>query len=110
MNISNIKYLICFCFFLVSLNVSAEKMHGLAMHGLPIHAEEEENLPYVNPLAPKGGTLRLGVYGSFDNLNRIAFKGSKAAGLGYINDTLMLYRIETVNEGDNLIGREIPPI
>ena len=39
--------------------------------------------------APKGGTLRLGVYGSFDNLNRIAFKGSKAAGLGYINDTLM---------------------
>ena len=28
-------------------------------------------------------------YGAFDNLNRVAFKGSKAAGLGYINDTLM---------------------
>ena len=33
--------------------------------------------------------MRLGVYGSFDNLNRIAFKGSRAAGLGYVNDTLM---------------------
>ena len=89
MNISNIKYLIFFCFFCISSNILAEKMHGLAMHGSPIHAEGEKYLPYVNPLAPKGGTLRLGVYGSFDNLNRIAFKGSRAAGLGYINDTLM---------------------
>ena len=89
MNIANIKYLILFCFFFLSSNSLAQKMHGLAMHGSPIHAEEEDYLPYVNPLAPKGGTLRLGVYGSFDNLNRIAFKGTRAAGLGYINDTLM---------------------
>ena len=89
MNIANIKYLIFFCFFFLSSNSLAQKMHGLAMHGSPIHAEEEDYLPYVNPLAPKGGTLRLGVYGSFDNLNRIAFKGTRAAGLGYINDTLM---------------------
>jgi len=64
-------------------------MHGIAMHGLPMHGSDEKHLPYVNPDAPKGGVLRLGVYGSFDNLNRIAFKGSRAAGLGYINDTLM---------------------
>ena len=68
MNISNIKYLIFFCFFFTFSNVLAEKLHGLAMHGLPIHTDEEEYLPYVNPFAPKGGTLRLGVYGSFDNL------------------------------------------
>ena len=54
-----------------------------------MHSSDEKHLPYVNPDAPKGGVLRLGVYGSFDNLNRIAFKGSRAAGLGYINDTLM---------------------
>jgi microcin C transport system substrate-binding protein len=64
-------------------------MHGIAMHGSPIHSSEETYLPYVNPDAPKGGALRLGAYGSFDNLNRIAFKGRKAAGLGYLNDTLM---------------------
>tara|TARA_B110000438_G_scaffold297195_1_gene343196 strand:- start:7 stop:1812 length:1806 start_codon:yes stop_codon:yes gene_type:complete len=89
MNISKIKYLIIFCLLFLSSNLLAKKMHGLAMHGFPVHAETEVYLPYVNPSAPKGGTLRLGVYGSFDNLNRIAFKGSKAAGLGYLNDTLM---------------------
>jgi len=67
----------------------AEKMHGLAMHGIPKYDKNFTHLAYVNPDAPKGGTLRFGSYGSFDNLNRVAFKGSKAAGLGYINDTLM---------------------
>ena len=89
MNFSKIIYLIFFCFLFISSNLLAKKMHGLAMHGIAMHSEEEKYLPYVNPLAPKGGTLKLGVYGSFDNLNRIAFKGSKAAGLGYVNDTLM---------------------
>jgi microcin C transport system substrate-binding protein len=67
----------------------AEKMHGLAMHGVPKYDKNFTHLSYVNPDTPKGGTLRFGSYGSFDNLNRVAFKGSKASGLGYINDTLM---------------------
>ena len=67
----------------------AEKIHGLAMHGIPKYDKNFIHLSYVNPDAPKGGTLRFGSYGSFDNLNRVAFKGSKASGLGYINDTLM---------------------
>ena len=76
-------------FFIFSQPVFANKLHGIAMHGLPLHGSGIKSLPYVNPNAPKGGALRLGIYGSFDNLNRIAFKGSKAAGLGYLNDTLM---------------------
>ena len=83
------KFIILLFVFLFSQSVLANKMHGIAMHGLPMHGSDEKHLPYVNPDAPKGGVLRLGVYGSFDNLNRIAFKGSRAAGLGYINDTLM---------------------
>ena len=59
------------------------------MHGKPKYEEGFTHLDYVNPDAPKGGTVRFGAYGAFDNLNRVAFKGSKAAGLGYINDTLM---------------------
>ena len=81
-----------FSFLIILLVVQpsyANKMHGIAMHGSPIHSDEETYLPYVNPDAPKGGALRLGAYGSFDNLNRIAFKGRRAAGLGYLNDTLM---------------------
>ena len=67
----------------------AEKTHGIAMHGKPKYEESFTHLDYVNPDAPKGGVVRFGSYGSFDNLNRVAFKGSKAAGLGYVNDTLM---------------------
>ena len=89
MNLINFKIFVVFFIFFLSQPLFAEKMHGLAMHGLPLHEINENHLPYVNPNAPKGGTLRFGVYGSFDNLNRVAFKGSKAAGLGYINDTLM---------------------
>ena len=83
------KIFIVFFILFLSEQIHAQKMHGLAMHGSPLHKITENYLPYVNPEAPKGGTLRFGVYGSFDNLNRVAFKGSKAAGLGYINDTLM---------------------
>ena len=57
-------------------------MHGIAMHGMPKYDKNFKYLDYVNPNAPKGGILRYGVYGSFDNLNRVAFKGRKAAGLG----------------------------
>ncbi len=78
-----------FIVFFYSKNALSEKMHGLAMHGLPKYNDDFTHLSYVNPDAPKGGTLKFGVYGSYDNLNRVAFKGSKAAGLGYINDTLM---------------------
>ena len=59
------------------------------MHGTPKYPDNFTHLDYVNADAPKGGTIKFGSYGSFDNLNRVAFKGSKAAGLGYINDTLM---------------------
>ena len=83
------KLLIFISVFLFLKNVYAEKMHGIAMHGAPKYDSNFTYLSYINPNAPKGGKLKFGVYGSFDNLNRVAFKGSKAAGLGYINDTLM---------------------
>ena len=78
-----------FLFLLPFKLASAEKVHGIAMHGTPKYSSNFTHLDYVNPNAPKGGTVKFGSYGSFDNLNRVAFKGSKAAGLGYVNDTLM---------------------
>ncbi len=87
------KFLIIFVIFITTIslckNSYSEKVHGIAMHGAPKYASDFEYLDYVNPDAPKGGTVKFGSYGSFDNLNRVAFKGSKAAGLGYVNDTLM---------------------
>ena len=89
MKINNLKIFSILFIFLVSTPVLAKKMHGLAMHGQPKYDENFTYLEYVNPEAPKNGTIKFGSYGSFDNLNRVAFKGSRAAGLGYLNDTLM---------------------
>ncbi len=84
------KISILFIFLLSFQNYShANKVHGIAMHGKPKYESNFTHLDYVNPNAPKGGVVKFGSYGSFDNLNRVAFKGSKAAGLGYVNDTLM---------------------
>ena len=76
-------------FLLFAQNADSAPSHGLAMHGSPKYDKNFKHLDYVNPEAPKGGTVRFGVYGSYDNLNRVAFKGSRAAGLGYMHDTLM---------------------
>ena len=88
----NQKFFNFFLFFIIILFITkanSEKMHGLSMHGKPKYENNFTHLSYVNPNAPKGGIVKFGSYGSFDNLNRVAFKGSKAAGLGYLNDTLM---------------------
>ena len=85
----SILILSVFLFLLPFKLASAEKVHGIAMHGTPKYSSNFTHLDYVNPNAPKGGVVKFGSYGSFDNLNRVAFKGSKAAGLGYVNDTLM---------------------
>src|SRR5918997_522607 len=53
--------------------------HGLAMHGAPALAPDFRNFSYVNPNAPKGGRLVLGVQGTYDSLNPFPVKGLTAA-------------------------------
>lgn len=53
--------------------------HALAMHGAPRYPDGFKNFDYVNPDAPKGGTLRLGVVGTFDNLNPFIVRGTVPA-------------------------------
>ncbi len=64
--------------------------HGIAMHGEPALPRDFAHLPYVNPDAPKGGQLKLGAAGSFDNLNPFTIKGSTPQGLReYVFESLM---------------------
>jgi len=69
----------------------AEPTHGVAMHGAPKYGPDFTHFDYVNPDAPKGGTVKLGVQvGSFDTLNGYTIKGVPATGLGLLYDTLMV--------------------
>lgn len=69
---------------------NAAPVHGIAMHGAAAHPADMKAFPYVNPAAPKGGRVRLGVVGSFDSLNIFSFKGEKGAGVrGYVYESLL---------------------
>lgn len=64
--------------------------HGLSMYGDLKYPADYAHFDYVNPAAPKGGSLRLAAMGTFDNLNPFILKGVSAPGLGLTFDTLML--------------------
>lgn len=59
------------------------------MHGAPKYAPGFAHLDYVNPDAPKGGTLRQAATGTFDTLNPYSIKGNAAQGLNLVYDRLM---------------------
>src|SRR5690348_4473582 len=65
------------------------KSHALSLFGDIKYGPDFKHFDYVNPDAPKGGTVRYSAIGTFDNLNPFILKGSPAAGSGETFDTLM---------------------
>lgn len=65
--------------------------HGIAMHGEPKYPEGFSHFDYVNPDAPKGGSLKLAVVSNgFDSFNPFDIRGVAAAGVStYLYDTLL---------------------
>lgn len=62
--------------------------HAVTIHSTPKYPSDFGHLDYVNPNAPKGGTIKLAARGSFDSLNAFILKGVTAAGVGGLFDTL----------------------
>ncbi len=67
---------------------TVQPVHGIAMHGEPKYPKGFSHFDYVNPDAPKGGTVRQATIGSFDSLNQFIVKGESADGIGAIYDSL----------------------
>lgn len=73
-------------------NLSEEKplTHGIAMHGKLKYPADFTHLEYANPEAPKEGSLKLGVQGTFTSLNPLNTRGGAAAGIrGYLYESLL---------------------
>ena len=68
---------------------STRPAHGLSMYGEMKYGPGFEHFAYVNPKAPKGGTVKLFAIGTFDTLNPFTLRGVPAAGAGQVFDTLM---------------------
>ncbi|MDB5511301.1 MAG: oppA [Enterovirga sp.] len=66
--------------------------HALSLMGTPRYPAGFPHFDHVRPDAPKGGLLRLGVQGTFDNFNLFVagVKGELENGIGlHLHDTLM---------------------
>lgn len=72
-----------------ALSAEAKRTHAIAMHGEPKYPEGFKHFAYVNPSAPKGGSMSQGSLGGYDSFNGFIIKGEAADGLGAIYDTLM---------------------
>ena len=72
----------------ISQDVSPKS--AIAMHGTPKYGGADfSHFDYVNPDAPKGGTLNQHVIGTFDSLNPYIIKGVAAGGLTFLGNTLI---------------------
>lgn len=74
-----------------------EKHHALSLIRAPKYPADFKYFGYVNPDAPKGGTVKLQAQATFDNLNAAVFRGDLAQGLlgaAPIYDSLMLSSLE----------------
>ncbi|TYC79928.1 ABC transporter substrate-binding protein [Stappia sp. BW2] len=63
--------------------------HAAALNGTPKYGPDATHFDYVNPDAPKGGTVRLSASGGFDTFNILAQKGNIAPGILNIYESLM---------------------
>jgi microcin C transport system substrate-binding protein len=65
------------------------KTHAVTFADAPKYAADFKHLEYVNPNAPKGGTFRRAIIGTYDSFNPFALKGVSFRASGYMYDTLL---------------------
>jgi len=83
------------------------KSHGLSLFGDLKYGPDFAHFDYVNPEAPKGGSVHYSAIGTFDTLNPFTLKGNAAAGLGLDTDTLMVGSPEEPASAYGLIAETV---
>lgn len=85
--------------------------HGLSIHGDLKYGPRFPHFAYVNPAAPKGGSVRLAATGTFDNLNPFILKGVPPQGIGTTFETLLVTSADEPSSEYGLIAETIqtPP-
>ena len=80
---------------------------GISTVGDLKHPQGFEHFDYVNPQAPKGGTLRLSDEGNFDTLNPLLARGEVGAGLGMVFDTLLTPALDELSSSYGLLAESL---
>ena len=76
--------------FTISQNVFANTTisHAIAMHGEPKYNEDFLSVEYVSNNADKGGNIVRSSIGTYDTFNPFTLKGTSAAGIGFLYESL----------------------
>ncbi|MDX6748830.1 extracellular solute-binding protein [Geminicoccaceae bacterium 1502E] len=68
--------------------------HAISMYGDIKYPPGFEHFDWVNPEAPKGGTLVQSALGSFDSFNPYILRGQPAGGIGLVFETLTVQSLD----------------
>ncbi len=79
--------------------------HGLTLFESVKYPPGFKHYDYVNPTAPKGGRLRLGLLGSFDSLNAFTLKGDPID--PGVNETLMSRSLDEPSSEYGLLAETV---
>jgi microcin C transport system substrate-binding protein len=86
---------------------SAPKSHGVAIHGDLKYPPDFKHFDYVNPDAPKGGSVRLAWFGTYDSFNPFVLRGVPAIGIGAVFDTLLTPAADEPNTEYGLVAESV---
>ncbi|MBA7473828.1 Oligopeptide-binding protein AppA [subsurface metagenome] len=81
--------------------------HAITLRGEPKYAKGFTHFDYVNPDAPKGGTLILNSIGTYDNFHSFAQRGVAAAASTSFYDTLLVASDDEVEVYYGLIAKKL---
>ncbi len=83
--------------------------HGTSLFGDLKYPPGFKQFDYVNANAPKGGTARQIALGTFDNFNAVVagVKGSLAAAINLVNDTLAVASLDEVSSEYGLLAEAV---
>ena len=86
-----------------------EWRHGLSLFGDLKYPADFKRFDYVNPAAPKGGTVRQIALGTFDNFNLVVsgVKGTLAGGIDLVYDTLTASAFDEVSTEYGLLAEAV---
>ena len=95
--IFNKKYIIILLFlFNINISMAAEKKydHAISVFDEIKYKNNFKHFDYVNPNAPKKGTIKLAERGTFDSLNQFILKGLPVTGLDNIYESLLVTSLD----------------
>jgi microcin C transport system substrate-binding protein len=88
----------------------AHASYGIAQYGDPKYQPGFKHFDYVNPDAPKGGTLVLGNpdrQTSFDKFNPFTLRGNAAPGTGFLFESLLAGSSDEVASAYGLLADDV---